>query len=338
MVRASDHVSIHHRGPAPHPLCDLAAVRPHVEHEHAAQPGPPLASSALGARGAPATRRSRLAAARGGGGRHRQLRPGLHLAAAEHAAGRPGGRARACARDAARAGGAGARLALRARSRAGGRRAAARGPRATARRARRPDGCLLGARARAVVAGDPGRAGGRHPRPRPPPDRRRRAQRLQRPAPGRALARRHDRGAASPPAGRGAARPRAAARAGRVRLARRVLADRRAVAAGARLHAAWRRRPVGAGRGLRPGRVGGPPRRPAGRDPLRAAGAGDHERPRGAARRLGRRRVRAPGGPAPRRPRDRRAGRAPGPLPPHGGRRGIAARARATRLAPPCAF
>src|SRR3954464_10545165 len=99
MVRTSDHLSLYDGGPAPHPVRDLAAVRPDVEHERAARPGAALAAPALGAGGARAPGGARLAAARRCRRRRRRLRAGLHRPAADHAAGRPRDRARARARD-----------------------------------------------------------------------------------------------------------------------------------------------------------------------------------------------------------------------------------------------
>ena len=84
---------------------------------------------------------------------------------------------------------------------------------------------------------------------------------------------------------------------------------------------------VGARRGLRPGRAGGP--RSAAGGPRSSPRCGRRPPTSDLAARLGASAggvLRAPGRPAPRRPRDRERDGRRRPLPPHGGRRGIAAR------------
>ena len=109
-----DRLPLQPRGPAPHALRDLAAVRAAGERVGAARPRRALRAPALGARGARAARGLRLRAARRAVPRPR-LRARLLRAAAALAAARCRRGARARARDRPGADAARARLALRRR-------------------------------------------------------------------------------------------------------------------------------------------------------------------------------------------------------------------------------
>src|SRR6476620_10161736 len=86
MMVDRDPLSLRPRGPRPHALCDLPAVRRRVERVGAARPRAPLAAPAVGARRPPAPGGLRPRAVHAALARRPRLRARLPGAAADHAA------------------------------------------------------------------------------------------------------------------------------------------------------------------------------------------------------------------------------------------------------------